>query len=37
MDSYGNTSPTGHQPLKWLGDRLIILDQTKLPSEEIYI
>jgi len=25
------------QPLEWLGDRLKLLDQTKLPLEEVYI
>ncbi len=25
------------QPIEWLGDRLMILDQTKLPGEEIYL
>jgi methylthioribose-1-phosphate isomerase len=25
------------QPLEWLGDRLKILDQTRLPREEVYI
>ena len=25
------------QPLEWRGDRLVILDQTKLPLEEAYL
>ena len=25
------------QPIEWLGDRLMILDQTKLPGEVIYL
>ena len=25
------------EPIKWLGDKLRLLDQTKLPGEEIYI
>jgi methylthioribose-1-phosphate isomerase len=25
------------QPLEWLGDKLRILDQTRLPSEEVYL
>jgi methylthioribose-1-phosphate isomerase len=25
------------QPLEWRGDRLVILDQTKLPLEEVYL
>ncbi len=37
MNSINDTSPTGNQPLKWLGDKLIILDQTRLPDEEFYI
>jgi methylthioribose-1-phosphate isomerase len=26
-----------YQPIEWLGDRIRILDQTRLPSEEVYI
>jgi methylthioribose-1-phosphate isomerase len=28
---------TGYQPIEWLGDRVRILDQTRLPHEEIYL
>ncbi|MFC1967053.1 S-methyl-5-thioribose-1-phosphate isomerase [Chloroflexota bacterium] len=28
---------TDNQPLKWTGDRLIILDQTALPGRELYL
>ncbi len=27
----------GVEPIKWLGDRLRVLDQTRLPEEEIYL
>ena len=28
---------TSYQPIEWLGDRLRILDQTRLPGEEVYL
>ncbi|MBN1177316.1 MAG: S-methyl-5-thioribose-1-phosphate isomerase [Dehalococcoidales bacterium] len=28
---------TNYQPIAWLGDRLKILDQTRLPAEEVYL
>ncbi|MBI2851551.1 MAG: S-methyl-5-thioribose-1-phosphate isomerase [Chloroflexi bacterium] len=28
---------TTYQPIEWLGDRVKILDQTKLPGEEVYL
>ncbi len=28
---------TYYQPIEWLGDRLKILDQTRLPAEEVYL
>jgi len=31
-----STKPT-YQPIEWLGDRVKILDQTKLPREEVYL
>lgn len=27
----------GNQPIEWLGDRIRIIDQTRLPREEVYI
>ncbi|MGD1119085.1 MAG: S-methyl-5-thioribose-1-phosphate isomerase [Dehalococcoidales bacterium] len=31
------TKETGYQPIVWLGDRVRILDQTQLPSKEVYL
>ena len=28
---------TAYQPIEWRGDRVIILDQTRLPREEVYL
>ena len=28
---------SSYQPIEWLGDRVRILDQTRLPAEEVYI
>jgi methylthioribose-1-phosphate isomerase len=28
---------TSYQPVEWLGDRVKILDQTRLPGEEVYL
>lgn len=28
---------TGYQPIEWLGDKVRILDQTRLPGEEVYL
>ncbi len=28
---------TDYQPIEWLGDRVKILDQTRLPQEEVYL
>jgi methylthioribose-1-phosphate isomerase len=30
-------SKTDYQPIEWLGDRVKILDQTRLPQEEVYL
>ena len=30
-------SKTDYQPIEWLGDRLRIIDQTRLPLEEVYL
>jgi methylthioribose-1-phosphate isomerase len=31
------SSDVDYQPIAWLGDRLRILDQTRLPGEEVYL
>ncbi|MGD0779493.1 MAG: S-methyl-5-thioribose-1-phosphate isomerase [Dehalococcoidales bacterium] len=32
-----NQNKTDYQPIEWLGDRVKILDQTRLPQEEAYL
>lgn len=31
------TAKTDYQPIEWLGDRVKILDQTRLPEKEVYL
>ncbi len=37
MEKEAELSKSDYQPIEWLGDRIRILDQTRLPLEEVYL
>jgi methylthioribose-1-phosphate isomerase len=37
METGGKAIKTDYQPIVWLGDRVRIIDQTRLPHEEVYL